>query len=102
MYDIIIPIISPLILYLIVYYLTNKKIIKKSFMFNFWNLLLLIFFIVSGIGGLILALFISYGIIIPYNNSLLYWHVEFGIGMIITTIIHLKNYWKNVLKLFES
>lgn len=102
MYEIIIPIIIPIIFYLITYFLLKKRFIKKAFMVNLWNLILLIFFIISGIGGLILSLLLSYNIITPFNNYLLYWHVEFGIGMIIIAFIHLKNYWKIILRLFKN
>ncbi len=102
MYDIILPLIIPLILYIASFLLVEKKIIKKKFHVKIWNLIILIFFIVSGIGGFILAFLLSYNVTNPINNFLLYWHVEFGLGMLIVAIFHIHIYWKLTLRLFRK
>jgi len=55
---------------------------------KFWNYILLITFIISGIAGLISVVKVNYKIEIPYYDLLLKWHVSFGIGMVIISVFH--------------
>ena len=91
-----------LIIYLITQHLSRRKKIKPSLHRRIWNFLLLITFLVSGIFGIILSIIISYGIRLSFYSDLLFWHVEFGIGMAIISIFHILwhlNYFKKMFKL---
>lgn len=69
---------------------------------RFWNIVLLISFLVSGILGLILAFLIDQKLSIAWYQSMLWWHVEAGIVMgiisIFHTLWHLKYYFFSVGK----
>jgi len=75
------------------YFLSNYlvKIKKISLITNrrFWNIILLISFLISGILGLILAIFIDLKWSILWYQPLLWLHVEFGIIMALVSIFHL-------------
>jgi hypothetical protein len=87
--------------YLITLHLKRNKKIKISQHRKFWNLILLITFLVSGIFGIILAIIISYGIRLSFYSYLLFWHVEFGIAMAIISIFHISWYIKYFKKIFQ-
>lgn len=77
---------------------------KKITLFNqrrFWNFVLLVTFLVSGILGLILAVSIDQKINLPWYLSFLNLHVKFGIAMSLVSIFHLiwhLPYYKTILK----
>ncbi|MFA5025514.1 MAG: hypothetical protein WC503_03355 [Candidatus Shapirobacteria bacterium] len=65
--------------------------IKKIDLFKqrqFWNVVLLISFLVSGILGLILAFLIDQKMSIAWYLPMLWWHVETGIVMALIAIFH--------------
>jgi len=66
---------------------------------NLWNLIIFLAFIVSGIGGFILLLMLENGIKTPFNQKLLYWHVEAGVGLMIVTIFHFHYYRGSVRRI---
>lgn len=55
---------------------------------RFWNIVLLISFLISGILGLILAILIDQKISISWYLSMLRLHVRLGIVMAIVSIFH--------------
>jgi spermidine synthase len=57
---------------------------------KFWNYLLLITFLVSGIIGLLSVIKINYKLEIPHYDQLLKWHVAFGIAMVVIALFHLS------------
>lgn len=62
-------------------------------------------FLITATGGLILALQITYKLNIPFIKSVLKWHVEFGIGLAATGIIHFLwhlSYFRGIFKSHES
>lgn len=59
---------------------------------KFWNYILLITYLISGLAGLIAVVKINYKIEIPVYDKLLNWHVTFGIGMFIIAFFHLLNH----------
>jgi len=65
---------------------------------KFWNVLLLISFIVSAATGFILILIRDFDWFRSINFNFLFWHVEFSIAMgligIFHTLWHVKYYWK--------
>ena len=98
----LIPIATPLfILYIIFHILSKKRIISVVNHRKFWNLLLLISFIISGGLGILLVISINFGLNIPLPFNMLFWHVEIGIVMFSITICHISwhlPYFKNILK----
>jgi hypothetical protein len=48
----------------------------------------------SGV-GLVLLCLVEYGLVLPINQSLLYWHIEFGIAMFWIALFHMHSYWKS-------
>ncbi|WP_163716696.1 spermine/spermidine synthase domain-containing protein [Mangrovibacterium lignilyticum] len=61
---------------------------------KFWNVLLLITFLVSGLLGLLSVAKVNYKLEIPYYDLLMKWHVSLGIGMVIIAFFHLSWHWK--------
>lgn len=65
--------------------LKKIELIKQR---RFWNTILLISFLISGILGLILAFSIDQKISISWYLPMLWWHVELGIVMALVAIFH--------------
>jgi len=82
--------ISSLVLvsYLISVILVKNKKIEQIKQRQFWNGVLLISFLVSGILGLILAFSIDQKLSISWYLPMLWFHVEMGIVMAIVSIFH--------------
>jgi spermidine synthase len=66
---------------------------------KFWNVLLLLAFLFSGLAGLLSVVKVNYKLQIPYYDQLLKWHVSFGIGMVIIVFFHLSWHWKYYFRL---
>lgn len=93
--------ILTLSLYFLSYFLYKRNIIKRIHHRKFWNLLLLLTFLVSCLFGLFLIVQINYHIAMGIYGTLLIWHVEVGIAMTLIAIIHILwhlTYFKNMLK----
>jgi len=56
---------------------------------RFWNWVLLVSFLISGLFGLFLALRITYRWEMPFAESLRHWHVEAGSALVFAAVIHL-------------
>ena len=68
---------------------------------KFWNVLLLIAFLTTGLIGLLMVVKINYKLVIPIYDQLVGYHVGFGIGMAMIGFFH---FWWNLqyyLKLFK-
>jgi hypothetical protein len=57
---------------------------------KFWNVLLLVTFLVSGLLGLLSAIKVNYKLEIPNYEQYMQWHVAFGIGMVFISFFHLS------------
>jgi len=96
----------PILLILIILYFVSFLLVKfkKITLFQqrrFWNFILLITFLVSGLLGLILAISIDQKIIFDWYLNFLKLHVKFGIAMSIVSIFHLLwhlPYYKTIFK----
>lgn len=79
-------------LVLIPYFISLVLIKKGKFELyrqrRFWNIVLLISFLISGILGLVLAFSIDQKLSVEWYQPMLWWHVETGIVMGIVSIIH--------------
>lgn len=68
---------------------------------KFWNVVLLIFFLVSGVLGLAMAYIIDQGIRLSWYPQMLTIHVRSGIVMAIIALIHTfwhLGYYKAIIK----
>ncbi|MDT8400892.1 MAG: hypothetical protein RQ743_04285 [Bacteroidales bacterium] len=81
------------IIFLILYFLTlgasKFSIITRRGHMAFWNTILIITFLVAASAGIFLALQSNYQWEIESVEKILNWHVDFGIAMSFTAIIHL-------------
>ena len=66
--------------------LNKTDLVKQR---RFWNTILLVSFLISGLLGLILAFSIDQKLSIDWYLPMLWWHVEAGIVMAIVSIFHL-------------
>ncbi|MFC2086573.1 hypothetical protein ACFLSA_00190 [Bacteroidota bacterium] len=57
---------------------------------KFWNILLLLAFIINGFIGLLSVIKINYKLDIPQYDRYLKWHVILGIGMVLIALFHLS------------
>ena len=99
-YEILIPSMLVIGLYIITYGLYKRGLVNRRWHVNLWNLIIFIAFIISGIGGFILLFMLEYGLKAPFNQQLLYWHVEAGVGLVIITIFHFHCYKGSVYRVF--
>ena len=91
----ILPIILALFMfYLITYLLYDNKNIKRRTFKQIWSLVLVGSFLFVGIAGVILSLLADFNLILPFDFNLLFWHVEAGIILAITTILHIHVHFK--------
>jgi len=74
--------------YFFSFYLSKTKKISLITHRRIWNIILLISFLISGIIGLILALFIDQKWSISWYLPMLWFHVESGIIMALVSIFH--------------
>ncbi len=100
-YDILIPSIPVIIVYLSTYTCYKMDLIKKRLHINIWNLAILLTFLVTGLGGFILMILLDLGVSSPFSAQLLYWHVEFGITMVFVGLFHIHTYWNSTKNLFK-
>ena len=91
----------PLIaLYLIGCILLKKKIISPVTHRKFWNILLLISFLISGILGILSVIRINFNTPIRLPFNILLWHVEAGIAMTVISVFHALWHWAYFKNLF--
>jgi spermidine synthase len=106
MYHVFSTSITVLLFYLISYFFYRIGYYSLSFHRKIWNLILAFAFTLGASAGVFLALQINFKWNIPFIKEILKWHVEFGIGMAITGIIHftwhLKYYGKFFIKSSEN
>ncbi|MBR9679415.1 MAG: hypothetical protein GON13_04065 [Nanoarchaeota archaeon] len=95
------PFIIITVLLSIAYFISLKiKMVSLPVKRKFWNVLLLVTFLVSAGLGVLLVLNINFGWG-WYVGDLLFWHVNFGIAMTIISIFHVlwhRNYYFQMIK----
>lgn len=93
--------IATLIAYIVSTVLVKTSVWSKPTHRKIWNILLCITFLVSGLLGLLLAIFINCQYYPESYIAFLRLHVEFGIAMAIISIFHILwhlTYFKNIFK----
>jgi len=101
MYHVILTGTVSLILYSLTFAGSRSGIITRRDHMAFWNIVLLVTFILVAAAGIFLALQSNYRWKITGVEKILKWHVESGIAMSACAIIHLTwniSYYKAVLK----
>lgn len=81
--------LTVLVIYLFTLFLSSSGFTGKLSHRRFWNWILLCSFLTAALIGLFMALKITYKWDIPFYDRLLQWHVEIGIALTFTGIIHL-------------
>jgi hypothetical protein len=94
-------VITTFIIYLVTYLLYLEHRLRRSLYYTIWKYVLMASFIATGVTGLILTIFINYGIQSSWNLTIDFWHAEFAIVMAVSTLLHLHLYWKQVKKVFK-
>lgn len=102
MYHVIGTVLTAIVLYLISYLFYRIEYYSLSFHRKIWNTLLAASFIITALAGLFMALQVTYKWNIPFVKSILKWHVEFGIGMAITGVIHFIWHLSYFKEIFHS
>lgn len=92
-YSLIPIVLIILLLYLFSWVLGKTGEISLTNHRRFWNILLLLTFLVTGGLGVLLSIQINYKIEAPWIKKILKWHVDFGIAMVCVAFIHL---WRHI------
>lgn len=100
-YNLIPLAITTLIIYLVTYLLYLEHRLTRNLYYAIWKYVLMASFIATGVTGLILTIFINYGIQSSWNLTIDFWHAEFAIVMAVSTLLHLHLYWKQVKRVFK-
>lgn len=84
----------PITLILILLYMAGEMLVRRkklaaSATKKFWNILLLVSFLVSGLLGILLVIRLEYGLMLSLPFNMLYWHVEAGIVMTVISLFHI-------------
>ena len=83
-----------IILYLTTFILYKRKIFSRITHLIIWNCILLINFILSSVLGILLIIRVNFGVSIMLPFNILFWHVEFGIVMMVIGFFHLIYNWR--------
>jgi len=100
-YNLIPMVITTLIIYLVTYLLYLEHRLTRNLYYAIWKYVLMTSFIATGVTGLIMTIFINYGIQSSWNLTIDFWHAEFAIVMAVSTLLHLHLYWKQVKRVFK-
>ncbi|MCW0483362.1 hypothetical protein [Gaoshiqia sediminis] len=91
------PLIPVVVITILAYFTTRMYvwwgIFSQKTHRMFWNVALLVTFLVSGLLGLLSVLKVNYKLEIPQYDQFLRWHVAFGIGMVVISFFHLSWHW---------
>lgn len=88
-------------LYGFTWLLVKFKKIKLAFHRKIWNLILLLTFLVSCLFGFFLVIQLNYDFVLDWFKTVLYWHVQVGIGMTIIAVFHTIWHTKYYLNMFK-
>lgn len=99
------PLLSISILVILFYSLSfaflRIGLVSKANHRRFWNVLLLIAFLTTGLIGLLMAVKINYKFEISFYEQLVRYHVSFGIGMAVIGFFHFWWHLSYYLQLFK-
>ncbi|MEN8121534.1 MAG: hypothetical protein ABFS35_14370 [Bacteroidota bacterium] len=101
-YDLIAITTISLLLYGLSYLLVKSGILNKVYHRRFWNTILLVSFLATGILGIYMILQINYDWDISIIDDITFLHVEFGIALFLIAIFHIIWHLSYFLKLFKK
>lgn len=93
-YNTIAIILITLVFYFGSFLLVKFDKIKKINQRRFWNVILLFSFLASAIIGIVLAVVIDYGFVVPIYPKLLTLHVKTGVVMAVIAFLHTISHWR--------
>ena len=88
--------------YTISFVFSGIGLVSKSDHRKFWNVLLLIVFLTTGIIGLLMVVKINYKLEMTFYDELVSYHVGFGVGMAVIGFFHLWYHLSYYLHLFKT
>ncbi|MCX6236226.1 MAG: hypothetical protein NTY07_01500 [Bacteroidia bacterium] len=94
-----------ILFYTLSFAFSRMGLLNKANHRKFWNVLLLIAFLTTGLIGLLMVIKINYKLVIPFYDELVGYHVGFGIGMAVIGFFHFwwhLNYYLQLLKAEKS
>lgn len=94
--------VSLVIVYVISYVLTKTKTISVVAHRKFWNVMLLVTFIVCGLTGIFLTIRVENPGLFTLPSNFLFLHVEFGLAMALISIFHILWHWKYYINILKS
>jgi hypothetical protein len=93
--------ISLLLLYILTLILSGRKMIEPRTHFKFWNLALLLTFLISASLGILLVIMINFGLRLNLPFNILLWHTEAGICMFMISLFHIHWHWRYIKNMFR-
>jgi spermidine synthase len=97
--------ITVTLLYLISFYFYRAGLFSQVLHRKIWNSVLAATFVFTAFAGIFMALQINFKWDIPFIESLLKWHVETGVALVMTGIFHFLWHWsyfRNIGKSTET
>lgn len=88
-----------LLVYIITYFLFTDGTIDGRKFKLYWNLILIIASSIVAITGILMVIYVNLDLL-PIDNTIIFWHVEFGILTTITGIFHVHMHWESLKKIF--
>lgn len=91
-----------ILFYSLSFVFSRMGLVSKDSHRKFWNVLLLIAFLTTGLIGLLMVVKINYKLVIPFYDDLLGYHVGFGVGMAVIGFFHFWWHLRYYLHLLKS
>jgi hypothetical protein len=100
-YDLILIAVPLIVTYILSYALYRKNVINKDFHARIWNILIFFSFLVSVGMGIIMTVFMNFGLTVPSSFDFNYWHGEVGIAFFVILLFHLHWNWSSFKRYFK-
>jgi len=91
-----------ILFYALSFVLSSMGLVSRANHRKFWNVLLLIAFLATGLIGMMMVIKINYKLEISFYDELVGYHVGFGIAMAVVGFFHLWWHLRYYLHLFRS
>jgi spermidine synthase len=91
-----------ILFYALSFALTQMGLVSRTNHRKFWNVLLLLAFLTSGLIGLFMVVKINYKLTLSFYEQMVRYHVDFGIGMVLIGFFHFWWHLRYYLKLFKG